>query len=81
MAQPTVASRQCGKRAIFVSVDVIFQDGEIGDLSEQATAFFRFFLFTSMSALALAYFVIRYTHVTTVVLWYSGMRDILEIFS
>ena len=54
MAQPTVTSRQYGKSAIFVSVDVIFQDGEIGGLRELGDRFLSsFFFFTSMSAVAL----------------------------
>ena len=33
-----------------------------------------------MSALELAYFTIRYTHRTTVALWYKGLCDIRVLF-
>ena len=64
----TVTSRQYGRRAIYVSGDVRFQDGDI------------FFCSLSMSALALAYFAIRYTHTTTFVLGYNGPCDFGVLF-
>ena len=41
---PTMTSRQYGRRAIFVSGDVRFQDGDIGDLSKLGDRFVPFFL-------------------------------------
>ena len=41
---------------------------------------FIFFYCYSMSALTLAYFAIRYTYRTTVVLWYNGLCDIRVLY-
>ena len=43
-------------------------------------AFFHFLLRSFNVLLALAYFSIRYTHRTTVVLWYNGLCDIRVLF-
>ena len=67
----TVTSRQYDRRAIFVSGDVRFQDGDAVDLGKDLLSFFL-----SMSALALPYFAIRYTCRTTVLLWCNGLYDI-----
>ena len=64
---------QYGRRAILVSGDVRFQDGDVvnlGKLGGQLSSVF----FLSVSTLALAYFNIRYR--TTGELWYGGMCDI-----
>ena len=58
----TVTSRYYGKRAIFVSGDVRFQDGDAVNLSKVGEgAFFYFLLLSFKVLLALAYFTIRYT--------------------
>ena len=74
----TVTSRQYGRRAISVSGDVRFQDGDAFDLGKMGGGTFPFILFyyLSMSVLALAYLAIRYRHRTTVVLGYNGLCDI-----
>ena len=73
-----VTSRQYGRRAIYVSGDVRFQDGDAFDLGKLGggTFYFILFHFLSMSALVLAYSAIRYTYRTTVVLWHNGPCDI-----
>ena len=77
----TVTSRQYDRRAIFVSGDVRFQDGDAVDLSKLGGRFFPiFFLFLSIHAHALAYLAITCTPRTTDVLWYSGVRDIRVLF-
>ena len=78
----TVTRRQYGRRAVYVSGDVIFQDGDAFDLGKLkgGTFSFIFFYFYSMSALGLAYFAIRYTYRTTFVLWYIGLCDIRVFF-
>ena len=81
----TVTSRQYGRRAIYVSGDVRFQDGDAFDLGKLGgggggDVSFHLFCSLSMSALALAYFAIRYTHRTTVVLGYNGPCDIGVLF-
>ena len=79
----TVSSRQYGRRAIYVPGDVRFQDGDdfdIGKLVRGGGAFFHFLLRSFNVFLALAYFSIRYTHRTTVVLWYNGLCDIRVLF-
>ena len=78
----TVTSRQYGRRAIFVSGDVRFQDGDAVNLSKlrggaMSVIFFSFF---PMSALALAYFIIWYTHRTRAVLCYNDLFDIRVLF-
>ena len=40
--RPTVTSRQYGRRAVFVSGDVRFQDGDVVDLANWGTVFYRF---------------------------------------
>ena len=73
----TVTSRQYGRRAIYVPRDVRFQDGDAVDLSKlEGGSFFHLFLLSFKVLLALAYFAIRYTHMTTVALWYNGLCDI-----
>ena len=78
----TVTSRQCGRRAIFVPGDVKFQDGDAFNLSKLGGGrrFFPLLLRSFNVLLALAYFAIRYTHMTTVVLWYDGLCDIRVLF-
>ena len=79
----TVTSRQYARRAIFVPGDVRFQDGDAFDLSKLGGGRGRFLplLLRSFNVLlALAYFAIRYTHRTTVVLWYNGLCDIRVLF-
>ena len=79
----TMTSRQYGRRAIFVPGDVKFQDGDAFDLSKLGGGGRRFLplLLRSFNILlALAYFAIRYTHRTTVVLWYDGLCDIRVLF-
>ena len=77
----TVTSRHYGRRAIFVPGGVKFQDGDAFDLSKRGGGGggrrFLPLLHRSFNVLlALAYFAIRYTHRTTVVLWYDGLCDI-----
>ena len=80
----TVSSRHYGRRAIYVPGDVRFQDGYAFDLSKLGGggggAFCHFLLRSFNVLLALAYFSIRYTHRTTVVLWYNGLCDIRVLF-
>ena len=77
----TVTSRQYGRRAIFVPGDVKLQDGDAFDLSKLGGGRFLPLLLRSFYVLlALAYFAIRYTHRTTVVLWYGGLCDIRVLF-
>ena len=80
----TVTSRRYGRRAIFVPGDVKFQDGNAFDLSKLVGGGGRRFLPLLLRSfnvlLALAYFAIRYTHRTTVVLWYDGLCDIRVLF-
>ena len=78
----TVTSRQYGRRAIFVPGDVKFQDGDAFNLSKLGGGrrFFPLLLRSFNVLLALAYFAIRYTHRTTVVLWYDGLCDIRVLF-
>ena len=78
----TVTSRQYSRRAVYVSGDVRFQDGDAFDLGTLGGGTFSFIFFYcySMSALALAYFAIRYTYRATVVLWYNGLCDIAVLF-
>ena len=58
-----MTSLQYDRRTIFVSSDIRFQDGDIVDLVKTGTVFFCLFFFLSMSALALGYFAISYTHI------------------
>ena len=79
----TVTSRKYGRRDIYVRGDVRFQDGDAVDLSKLGgggSLSFIFFFFLSISPLALAYFAIRYTYRTTIVLWYNGLFDIRILF-
>ena len=79
----TVTSRHYGRRAIFVPGDVNFQDGDAFDLSKLWGGARRFLPLLHRSfnvLLALPYFAIRYTHRTTVVLWYDGLCDIRVLF-
>ena len=78
----TVTSRKYGRRAIFVPGDVRFQDGDAFDLSKLGGGgrFLPLLLRSFNVLLALAYFAIRYTHRTTVVLWYNGLCDIRVLF-
>ena len=81
--QNTVSSRHYGRRAIYIPGDVRFQDGDafdLGKLVRGGGAFFHFLLRSFNVLLALAYFSIRYTHRTTVVLWYNGLCDIRVLF-
>ena len=69
-----MTSRQYGKRAIFVSGDVRFQDGDAVVLGKlRGTAFSRLLLSFNVCTLGV---VIMYTHRTTVLLWYNGLCDI-----
>ena len=79
----TVTSRHYGTLAIFVPGDVKFQDGDAFDLSKLGggvRSFLPLLLCSFNVLLALAYFAIRYTHRTTVVLWYDGLCDIRVLF-
>ena len=79
----TVSSRQYGRRAIYVPGDVIFQDDYAFDLCKLGGgvgAFFHFLLRSFNVLFTLAYFSIRNTHRTTVVLWYNGLCDIRVLF-
>jgi len=75
-----MTSRQYGKRAVFVSDYVRFQDGDAVDIVKQGGGQSVFFFFLSMSVLSLVYVVIMYTHRTTVLLWCSGLCDIRVLF-
>ena len=86
-AKPEEASQQYsdvtlyGRRAMFVSSDVRFQDGDAVDLGKLwGDAFFHILLLSLNVCTCLAYFAIRYTHRTTVVLWYNGPCDIRVLF-
>ena len=80
----TVTPRHYGRHAIFVPADVKFQDGDAFDQSKLEGGGVRRFLPLLLRSfnvlLALAYFAIRYTHRTTVVLWYDGLCDIRVLF-
>ena len=77
----TVTSRHFGRLAIFVPGDVKFQDGDAFDVSKLGGGRFLPLLLRSFNVLlALVYFAIRYTHRTTVVLWYDGLCDIRVLF-
>ena len=77
----TVSSRQYGRRVIYVPGDVRFQYGDPIDLGKLGGgAFFHFLLRYFNVLFALAYFSIRYTHRTTVVLWYNDLCDIRVLF-
>ena len=78
----TVTSRHNARRAIFVPGDVKFQDGDAFDLSKLGGGrrFLPLLLRSFNVFLALAYFAIRYTHRTTVLLWYDGLCDIRVLF-
>ena len=77
---PTVTSRQYGRRAMFVSGNIRFQDGVVVDLGKLGGPLSSFvFLFFFLS-LELTYFAIRYTQRTNVVSWYSGLCDIRVLF-
>jgi hypothetical protein len=76
-----VTSRHYGKRVIFVSGDVRFQDGDAVDLGKlRETAFSRILLFFHCMHPARGDVVIMYTHRTSVLLWYSGLGDIRVLF-
>ena len=62
----TVTSRQYVKRAIFVSGDVRFQDGDAVDLGKLGRGPLLPLLFLSPMS-ALAYFAIKYTHRPTLI--------------
>ena len=60
-----MTSRQYGKRAVFVSGDVIFQDGDAGDLGKLGGGGALSSVFSvcrSMYTLAIVHVVIIYTH-------------------
>ena len=79
----TVSLRQYGRRTIYVPGDVRLQDGDafdLGKLGRGVGDLFHFLLRSINVLLALAYFSIRYTHRTTVVLWYNGLCDIRVLF-
>ena len=78
----TVTSRHYGRRAIFVPGAVKCQDGDAFDLSKLGgwRRFLPLLLRSFNVLLALVYFAIRYTHRTTVVLWYDGLCDIRVLF-
>ena len=76
-----VTQRLYGRRAIFVAGDVRFQDGDAIDLGKLGVGGLLLFYLLSFNVLfALAYFAIRYTHRTTVVLRYNGLCDIRVLF-
>ena len=77
---PTVTWRQYGKRAIFVSGDVTFQDGDAVDLGKLGGPLSLVYFFLSMYAPCAWVCVIMYTRRTTVLLWYSGLCDIRVLF-
>ena len=73
-----------GRHAIYVPGDVILQDGDTVVLSKLGwVSIFHLFLLSFnifFQYLALAYFAIRYTYRTTVVLCHDGLCDIRELF-
>ena len=71
-----MTSRQYGKRAVFVSGDVRFQDGDAVDLGKLGGG-----RFLPYSRLEVVYVVIMYTHRTIVLLWSSGLYDIRVHFN
>ena len=75
-----VTQRQYGRRAIFVSGDVRFQDGDAINLGKLREGAVFPFLLSFNVLLALAYFAIRYTYRPTVVLWYNNLCDIQVLF-
>ena len=76
-----MTSRQYGKRAIFVSGDVRFQDGDAVDLGKLwGDRFLSSTCFFQCMHPARGYVVIMYTRRTTVLLWYSGLCDIRILF-
>ena len=83
-AKPEEASRQYsdvtlyGRRAIFVSRDVRFQDGGAVVLGKLrgGGAFFHILLLSFNVCTCLAYFAIRHTNRATVVVCYNGLCDI-----
>ena len=77
-----MTSRQYGKRAIFVSGDVRFQDGDAVDLGKLGGGRFLLSSFSIFQCMqyALLYVVIMYTRSTTVLLWCSGLCDIWVLF-
>ena len=72
-----MTSRQYGKRAVFVSGDVRFQNGDAVDLGELGGGG----RFLPYSRLEIVYVVIMYTHRTIVLLWSSGLYDIRVHFN
>ena len=72
-----MTSRQYGKRAVFVSGDVRFQNGDAVDLGKLGGGD-RFLVY---SRLELVYVVIMYPHRTIVLLWCSGLYDIRVHFN
>ena len=77
-----MTSRQYGKRAIFVSGDVRFQDGDVVGLGKLGGggAFFRLLFSFSVCTCAACVCFIIYKHRTTVLLWYRGVCDIRVLF-
>ena len=71
-----MTSRQYCKRAVFVSSDVRFQNGDAVDLGKLGGD-----RFLQYSRLELVYVVIMYTHRTIVLLWSSGLYDIRVHFN
>ena len=77
----SMTSRLYGRRAIFVSGDIRFQDGDAVNLSKLGGVRYLLFSTTSFQCfIALAYFTIRYIYRTTVILWYNGPCDIPVLF-
>ena len=75
-----VTQRQYGRRAVFVSGDVRFQDGDAIDVGKLGGARSSLFLLSCYVLLALAYFAISSIHRTTVILWYNDLCDIRVLF-
>ena len=81
--------RQTGKRQPYCDVTTIRQTRHFRFWRRQISSWRRrrsrqtssvFFFSRSTSALALAYFAIKYTHRTIVLLWYNGLCDIRALF-
>ena len=77
----TVTSRQYGRRAFYVSGEISCQGGDALDLGKLGGTFsLIFFYFLSISALALANFAIRYTHIGLLLYYGTTARATLVFF-
>ena len=72
----TVTQRRYGRRAICVSGEFIFQDGDAIDVGKLGGALSSLFLLFFNDLLAQAYFTVSYIHRTTLILRYNGLCDI-----